>query len=245
MSTAPALSPEQVRHFKEEGYVVVPGAIEPVYIEEWRRQVLRSIDGNASQPIAWGDRSKEPRANFEPIDIRPHSHPRVRAVVEQLGGGRFVCGHDCCVINWPQESRAWEPTDRGHLDGYNSSIGWWPFMLSATTYLWDVQPMGGGLTLWPQSHLAAWRYFRARPEHVSGGYISDPDFDWSIFAPRPSYEFTGRAGDVVFWHAFMSHNGSANITRDPRVGLFTRWQHREQDRFKHEVPENLWKYWAV
>ncbi|MCE9590725.1 MAG: phytanoyl-CoA dioxygenase family protein [Planctomycetes bacterium] len=244
-ATAAALTPQQIAFFKHEGYVVLEGAIEPAYIQEWRRQVLRSLGGSAETPVSWGDRSKEPTANFEPKEIRPHNHPAVRAVIEQLGGGRFVCGHDSCVITWPQESRAWAPTDRGHLDGYNSSLGWWPFMVSATTYLYDVEPMGGGLTLWPGSHTAAWNYFRARPDQLDGGYIHDPDFNWKIFHPRPPHEFTARAGDVVFWHAFMLHNGSTNISRHPRVGLFTRWRHEQQERIKYEVPESLWKYWAI
>lgn len=245
MPTAAPLTPEQVRFFKEEGYVVMRSAIEPVYIVEWRRQVLRSLGGSAESPVNWGDPGKDASAEFEPEEIRLHNHPTVRAAVEQLGGGRFVCGHDSCVITWPRESRGWSPTGRGHIDGYNPRIGWWPFMLSATTYLYDVQPMGGTLTLWPGSHLAAWRYFRRRPDHLDGGYTRDPDFDWSQLAPRPPVEFTANAGDVVFWHALLSHEGSGNITRDPRVGLFTRWRHRDQEQIKYEVPHDPWKHWAI
>ena len=54
-----------------------------------------------------------------------------------------------------------------------------------------------------------------------------------------------RAGDVIFWHCFLCHTGSVNIRSKPRLGLFARWHYAERETMRYEVPEDLWKYWAI
>ena len=56
-------------------------------------------------------------------------------------------------------------------------------MLRFTTYLDDVQPMGGGLMLWPRSHKAVHRYFHQRPREIDGSFqLTDAfaDRGWQI-----------------------------------------------------------------
>jgi len=247
VETTKPLSQQQIETFKTEGYLVVPGIIGTEYIDHWQQAIWQEIGGSVDDVASWQGKTTEPRAQFEPESWRLHNHPTVEAIVEQLGGGGFVCGHDSCVTTWPLVDATWQKSARGHLDGYNDSIGWWPFMLSATTYVHDVGPQGGALQLWPQSHIAAWRHFREHPDHIEGAYRDDPTWNEKLYGEGtpPSIEFTANAGDVVFWHAFMAHNGTMNCSNRPRIGLFTRWQHREQDAIKHEIPEDLWKYWGV
>jgi hypothetical protein len=70
----------------------------------------------------------------------------------------------------PLAPAAWAADVRGragHIDGYGGrgTSGWHGGeMLRATTYLDRVGHRGGALLLWPRSHLAAHRHFRARPE---------------------------------------------------------------------------------
>ena len=57
-----------------------------------------------------------------------------------------------------------------------------------------------------------------------------------------------RAGDVVLWHSYLTHDGSINVNDSPRIALFARWPHhhqRQSPEFRYEVPEDLWKYWAI
>lgn len=241
------LTPEQIQFFKTEGYVVIEGLIEPAYLDQWRQRVWAEIGGTPEDPSTWKNKTGSPRADFEPQSLRFHRHPGVSAIVDQLGGGKFVCGHDSCVTTWPTRSTAWAPYTSGHLDGYNASIGWWPFMLSATTYLYDAPAMSGAMTLWPRSHINAWRYFRQKPHQIAGDFLKDPSFNEAIYHADqpPGREATARAGDVIFWHAFIVHNGSMNVNTLPRIGFFTRWQHENQHAIKYEVPDDLWKYWAI
>ena len=39
--------------------------------------------------------------------------------------------------------------------------------------------------------------------------------------------------------------GSANVRDVPRFGLFARYAHEKWEEIKYEIPENLWKYWAI
>lgn len=48
-------------------------------------------------------------------------------------------------------------------------------------------------------------------------------------------------------HGYLSHGGSMNVNSTPRCGLFARWGHlrgNEKD-FRYEIPDDLWKYWAI
>ena len=123
-------------------------------------------------------------------------------------------------------------------------------MIAATTYAYDVEPGGGAFQYWPGSHHSTHQHFRAHPELIDGQFSLDPAFNWggrndfTSIAPHPPREFVAAAGDVIFWHAFLVHTGSANIRPTPRVGIFCRWRHRDQEAIKYEIPQDLWKYWA-
>ena len=67
----------------------------------------------------------------------------------------------------------------------------------------------------------------------------------SDLSPEGPREFIGAAGDVVLWHAFLCHTGSANIRDIPRFGIFARYSHQKREEIKYEIPDDLWKYWAI
>ena len=74
------------------------------------------------------------------------------------------------------------------------------------------------------------------------------DWDWHVLSdlsPEGPREFIGGAGDVVLWHAFLCHTGSVNVKDVPRFGLFARYSHKKREEIKYEIPEDLWKYWAI
>ena len=80
--------------------------------------------------------------------------------------------------------------------------------------------------------------------------MREEGFAWDVFCDNPETggrEFIASAGDVVLWHSYLTHEGSVNINNSPRIALFARWDHQRRDEtaFRYEVPEDLWKYWAV
>ena len=121
-------------------------------------------------------------------------------------------------------------------------------MLGATTYMYDVESEGGAFIYWPKSHLTTHDYFLAYPTHIDGSFRDKEGWGWEIFSdrsPEPPCQFTAKAGDVIFWHCFLCHTGSANIRQVPRFGVFARWSHKEKENMRHEIPADLWKYWSI
>ena len=95
-----------------------------------------------------------------------------------------------------------------------------------------------------RSHLTTHTHFLEHPTHIDGSFRDTEGWGWEIFSdqsPEPPREFIAKAGDVIFWHCFLCHTGSANFHDIPRFGLFARWSYREKERIRYEVPENLWK----
>ena len=142
--------------------------------------------------------------------------------------------------------------DSGHIDGYGPG-GWsGGFMLGATTYMDDVEPGGGGFVYWPRSHgpvqallpgaPGADRRQLPGPGRLGGTAMGGCS---RTSPPDPPAEFTARAGDVILWHCFLCHTGSANVRARPRLGVFARWHRTDREEMKYDVPEDLWKYWAV
>ena len=90
---------------------------------------------------------------------------------------------------------------------------------------------------------------------MDGNFLREEGFSWHTFCHNlcdnlqtGGQEFVARAGDVVFWHSYLTHDGSIDANDSPRIALFARWPHQHQRQvpeFRDEVPEDLWKYWAI
>ena len=244
----PPLSAGQIEFFKTHGYLIIESMIEPVYIDAWRRDLWAHVGGEVQRPETWGEQTFTLNDfSFSPTTTLLSQHPKVAAVIDQLGGGAFTGGGGSPLIKWPDGRTVWRPPADGHVDAYGPG-GWSPFMIAATTYCYDVEYGGGAFTYWPDSHRSTHEYFLEHPEQVDGSFYQLPDFSWAIFSdrsPQGPTPFVARAGSVTFWHAYLCHTVSMNVRNVPRFGIFARWAHRDQQRFKYEIPQNLWKYWAV
>jgi ectoine hydroxylase-related dioxygenase (phytanoyl-CoA dioxygenase family) len=64
-------------------------------------------------------------------------------------------------------------------------------------------------------------------------------------SPAFAVNWQDGSGDVIFWHCFLCHTGSANIRQVPRFGVFARWSHKEKENMRYEIPADLWKYWSI
>ncbi len=160
------------------------------------------------------------------------------------------------VLGAPHGTQMNHGRPMGHIDGYGPG-GWsGGFMCAATTYLADVEPGGGAFVYWPRSHRAVNRFFQQYPETLDGSFRILPTFwdepaganngaaptkagsrQWDVMygddretsiAVGECTEFVGRRGDLILWHSFTVHTGSANVASDsPRLGVFGRWHRRE------------------
>lgn len=84
--------------------------------------------------------------------------------------------------------------------------------LCAMVLVDTIRPHGGGFTVWPGSHSR----LHAHWDTVFGGQISDARREGfrlerdAILREVTPVEFTGNAGDVVFWHPRLLHSAGVN-----------------------------------
>ena len=243
-----ALREQQIAFFKQQGYLILESFIAPEQMAAWRGQFWNHVGADPADPASWPDSYVIDGFAVEPTFGQL---PQMKEVVEVLGGGQFSGGGGSMLVQWPHSGEAWDWPAQGHIDGYGPG-GWsGGFMLGATAYLDDVEANGGTFVYWPQSHLPTHAYFREHPAHIDGSFRDRADWEprqWGLFSdcsPQGPEQFVARTGDVIFWHCFLCHTGSANIRSKPRLGLFARWHHTEREAMRYEVPEDLWKYWAI
>jgi hypothetical protein len=243
-----SLTTEQIDFFKANGYLVAKNLINPGVVEEWRKQMWAHIGSSLETPDTWPGEYVVQGFEYEPPESAFGQLPAVQSIVEQVGGGAFTGGGGSPLVQWPKPpDTEWSLPSSGHIDAYGPG-GWSPFMLGATTYLYDVEPGGGAFVYWPKSHLTTHEYFLEYPEQIDGSFREVEGWGWNIFSdrsPEGAHEFTAHAGDVVFWHCFLCHTGSSNVRSIPRFGIFARWRHEQREDIKYEIPEDLWKYWAI
>eukprot|EP01048_Picozoa_sp_COSAG05_P004021 COSAG05_NODE_202_length_14312_cov_7.897629_5_plen_310_part_00 len=172
---------------------------------------------------------------------------------------------DHILVHWPPETKTthdgteapagppppFRLADAGHIDGGNGNKGGWRggFMLTAITYIDDLDAEGGGTNYWPGSCHPVHKFMHAHPgQHASGTFANSwgfkaPNTDeqnqkmtdlaaWGGVPGSGPREFTARAGDVLLMHAHTVHsapvmNGRAGTVRK---ALFARWHHKDYHR---------------
>ena len=115
--------------------------------------------------------------------------------------------------------------DTRHVDGYvgeyadGTDVTYLPFTVGIAAYLDEVEPRGGGFTVWPGSHLKVKRYFR---EHSYQDYIDAGGSVLDDLDLGPPFEVTGGAGTLVLWHHNIVHGAGPNHSERIRMAAFQR-----------------------
>lgn len=149
----------------------------------------------------------------------------------------------------------------GHIDGYGphftNTKNVANYAVLVTAYLDDVEPGGGGFTVWPGSHWYASEYYESNHlESLVGnptqpGLVLDDDGQWTgDFDQCTDYEdqfdaleVTGKAGTVVIWHQNLMHTGGTNLSPNVRMAAINRFGHEDREERRRDERENPWKYW--
>ena len=231
-----AVSKDEIARFKREGFFVKRGLIDyPAGLEAviqlfWDnvpRGVIRRDDPDswlesphrkwteADIPKvgllhrgSWKQRSPGPNGCGTHPTLLDNTvrHPNLLAVAKELLGG---------PLKEPQRVRgiyAILPKPEHVESGLGPHSDDQASQLSAMVILDDTPPHCGGFTLWPGSHLSLHKYWR-----TTFGSSMDParkdafqDDIRRIVTSTPPVEFSGRSGDVVFWHPRMVHSAGVN-----------------------------------
>lgn len=229
------LTVEQVRSFAENGFLVVPGLVEPDRVRAANAAIDELIAVEPAPGVQAGGHSYWNRT--VPALVQPFLDTPVWTVAEQLTGGQLepyvsdVYDVQVCVTPPPVRHRP----GGGHLDGFNKDEDRpRPFTLLVGLILSDQTGDDmGNLHAWPGSHREATDYAR---RHGVDAFVSAvmgnqamPPVDFSA----GSVQVHGGPGDVVFAHYLLAHNSGGNTSdvvrrtlymRLKRPGLDDRWR---------------------
>ena len=95
MATPPPLTPEQCRHFHEQGYVIVPDVFDPADLEPVRQELHREIAKKAAMLQAEGKLTNlHEELGFDQrlTAIQKDSKENGEAVIRHLEGQRGLTG---------------------------------------------------------------------------------------------------------------------------------------------------------
>ena len=125
--------------------------------------------------------------------------------------------------------------------------------ISAMVLLHDTDPKSGSYTVWPGSHAR----MHMQWDKVHGSTIGDSNADGyrltkdQILRDTDPVEFTGSAGDVIFWHPRMLHSAEVNCTCEsnfPKVRIIVPCDYQRAgmtciDNLEHG-PDPVYQWWV-
>ena len=235
MKTKKAIDPSLpwVEHYVEYGFAVREGLLDREFVEdalaaaveligaglpldEWTVDNVKPLIERVQLPTRGPEGALLDPSCPQAILSRIYDQPRLRRAIGELFGPRFPLNDDryFLLMVKPRDPRAAPGLlPSGHIDfSRNAPI---PILGSGTMFqvsLVDKEPGGGNLTVWPGTHQDVMR-------HV----VADPDWrypkDWADIPEDEPFEFVGEAGDVIFFHHLVAHNGNPCTTRMPRISL--------------------------
>lgn len=211
------LSPADLDHFLQYGYVTLHDCFPRELAEEWTARAYQRLEYRPDDPSTW----KLTRVHLPETQRIPFAEfsPKVwSAACELLGGAERIkqpaTVGDGFIINFrlgagrpwrapAPDSAAW------HLDGdYFRHFLDSPEQGLLTLMLWsDVEPKGGGTFLARDSVPRVARYLAGNPEGVRPARLETKRL---MSECREFVEITGRVGDVVLLHPLMLHAASPN-----------------------------------
>ena len=233
--TPSTLREDQIQHFIEHGFVVVPDCVDPELARRWTDHAYTRLgyapDNSSTwtEEIVWMDHeTTAPVAELSPkgwgalCDI-VGGVDRIDPVVYEIESTHFTTINafewsDAFIVNFRRGAdQPWQAPS-ADLPGWHKDGSYFRHFLDSreqallTVMLWsDVAPQGGGTFIARDSIPVVARYLADRPEGVGPG-----EFGELIGQCRDFDELTGATGTFVILHPFMLHASSNNHSGRPR-----------------------------
>lgn len=240
------LSKEQIKTFKEDGVLVIPGFYTEDEIKPWKKEVFE-FHGNPQSHEEWqqqiiGSSSTSFKLNDEPT---PSSHPKLKELFNCFDKEKIWEGDNELVARWPEVNAQWLGARTPHLDFpvYDQIRT----LANVVFYLNDVSPTGAPFMFWKGSHKVAWEHFKKYPkDYMAQGDLSQGQvFEILTNSMETEAEpFSGKSGDLLLWHSLTLHSASVNISNHARLAIIGRWGEsikKNENRFNFN--EEIWDQW--
>jgi ectoine hydroxylase-related dioxygenase (phytanoyl-CoA dioxygenase family) len=214
------LSDEQIRSYRENGFIQLPDVLTPGEVEQARGHLAEAM----GIPLAGGIDRTGTRSDYDRIFLqkvnlwRDHEgirelvfHPRLAGIARRLAGAEHVrLWHDHALIKPNGDSKA---------SPWHQDLPYWPMAEEGALSCWlaldDVDKVNGCMSFVPRSH--TW----GRLEPIN---LVNPQDLFSL-APQPEgKDFTPvmmpmRAGSCTFHHGLTFHYAPPNRSDAPRRAM--------------------------
>jgi len=257
------LSSEQLKQFRDEGYLVLSDLIP----KEMVARALRNINISIGKGVP-SDQLTSFNAGSWCHELRTHAsltslvrNTRVRAVVDSFLGSENVPehtgGHVQIALRFPTGEPPGTRVDQlhHHIDGIptdNNGLAkgqLYPFTMLVGVYLNEVtEDDAGNLVVYPGTHLKHAEYFRKVERGPESLLDHNPFVMPKIEMPKP-VQLKVKAGDVLFAHYLLAHSISSNVSPNIRYALYYRVTsdlqglHHAQEKYKSM--KHPWIDWPV
>ncbi|MEZ4869870.1 MAG: phytanoyl-CoA dioxygenase family protein [Caldilineaceae bacterium] len=251
------LADEEIAFFKENGYLIKRGILDPALMAQARESMWRGAPTQLKEddPESWigpfveksDDREsvrygytwkyRAPGNEAWMVALLPKNRT-VWAIAEALLGVNTLTEPErvrgiYCIL---PEGDAPEQPYHCHVDQH-------PFHLGVVAYIDTVPPNGGGFTVWPGSHRAFYPVFATQhtftPTDQAQPVLQKVD-------RQPYVDCYGNAGDVVFWHHRLGHSAGHNRSRQIRQAVLYDFRRKDLEALQEVPPhQDMWTDWAI
>ncbi|AQT61719.1 phytanoyl-CoA dioxygenase family protein [Cellvibrio sp. PSBB023] len=212
-SLALPLDAQQLAHWDEQGYLVVPGVLSPEETAAVRAAICEELQIREDDPATW----YRPAMPMQKIMVQLFTHPAlevarksdyIRRIFQQLWQRNDVVMATDRVSFNPPETATWQfPGPAMHWDV--DLVAPIPFGTQALIYVTDVAENQGAFSCVPGFHKQIDEWLAQQPRGV------DPQQqDWSQWSIKP---IAAKAGDLIVWHHALPHGSSPNRAQLPRM----------------------------
>jgi hypothetical protein len=258
------LSAAEVSFFKLNGFVVLKDVLDPSLMHRAREAVWEEIQQGIERedPASWvgpgasGFRSGVDVAD-KPwlLDMLP-TNPTVAGVAEQLLGsgevaplGSAIRGINCNLPFGEDRKHQGIRIDQLHVDAH-------PFNLGCVAYFDDVEPGGGGFTVYPGSHRRFWTTFELQYDtlrrRADSDYLVEQQHHTAEYHQvreechkSGKLELTGKAGTVIFWHHRIAHQAGDNNSKMIRCAALHDFHRTDLQMKRERAPaDDMWADWS-
>lgn len=249
------LNEADLTFFKENGYLIKRGVMDPELMARARETLWASAppELDRNDPSTWvgpfanpSDDRMSLRHGFSWKFRQPGSEPwmvrmlprdpNIWAMAEQLlGEGNLEVPERIRGIYCQMPEGDREPTP------YHVHVDRHAFHLGLVGYIDDVEPDGGGFTVWPGSHRRFYYSFTSQYEYEPAARLQT---DYEAVNGQPYVDCHGRAGDIVFWHHRLGHSAGHNRSANIRQAVLYDFKRKDlEGRLGTPPQENMWADW--
>ncbi|KAG7530408.1 hypothetical protein FFLO_05071 [Filobasidium floriforme] len=219
------LTPEQIEHFVQHGWLKIPNAIDKKYLELWMSNLWTRLGWDKDAKSTWTDEYvKMPRHREVPVEeLSPKAwqaacelvggEDKIDPIRERYHGDQMICNFG--TEHWtkndftPQQATGWHHDNdwyRQFLDSSGNAI-------TVIHCFTDIPPRGGGTYLCEDGLANICQTLLDHPE----GF--EPPLDLYSHIPNCKKFVTveAKAGDVFLLHGLLPHTNSKNHLRYARV----------------------------